>query len=307
MRMAAKKVSQEALRQMMAKLKADKGEAGKPDLKRKYKLGAKEQALLEQEKRKKVEERQQEKKAVEKKAGVPENFFDSAKTKAFLNLNKAPQKSILKNSSRPNNAAAAREPPKPSSSANVKATGKEWTSSAPQLTAAGKKQKEEKDQKPEMPADFFDSKKEKPAEAGDGGQEKAAEGSGEKEDDTDIPEGFFDDPVKDAKARGLEYRNPEDQEWETFQREIAAEVRESAELAAEEQLEETTGRQLEEIDEQMRAWSRVREAELRKDIVEEKLLVKKEVVKKEEKEESDEELEEEDLEDFLDWRVKKLS
>ena len=34
-------------------------------------------------------------------------------------------------------------------------------------------------------------------------------------------------------------------------------VRESAELAAEEQLEETTDRQLEEIDEQMRAWSRV--------------------------------------------------
>ena len=34
-------------------------------------------------------------------------------------------------------------------------------------------------------------------------------------------------------------------------------MRESAELAAEEQLEETTGRQLEEIDEQMRAWSRV--------------------------------------------------
>ena len=38
---------------------------------------------------------------------------------------------------------------------------------------------------------------------------------------------------------------------------ICKQVRESAELAAEEQLEETTDRQLEEIDEQMRAWSRV--------------------------------------------------
>ena len=38
-----------------------------------------------------------------------------------------------------------------------------------------------------------------------------------------------------------------------------SQVRESAELAAEEQLEETTDRQLEEIDEQMRAWSRVSE------------------------------------------------
>ena len=101
----------------------------------------------------------------------------------------------------------------------------------------------------------------------------------------------------------MNLQNPEDQEWETFQKEIAAEVmklfsfgcfegiisvegrqvmtrisvahlwnhfdkrwkivnifkqvRESAELAAEEQLEETTDRQLEEIDEQMRAWSRV--------------------------------------------------
>jgi len=102
-------------------------------------------------------------------------------------------------------------------------------------------------------------------------------------------------------------QNPEDQEWETFQKEIAAEVRESAELAAEEQLEETTGRQLEEIDEQMRAWSRVREAEIRKDVVEEKLQVKKEVKVEKEKEESEGELEDDDLEDFLDWRIKKLS
>ena len=103
-----------------------------------------------------------------------------------------------------------------------------------------------------------------------------------------------------------------------------AQVRESAELAAEEQLEETTGRQLEEIDEQMRAWSRVssfltlvyfydfsffqvREAEIRKDVVEEKLQVKKEVKVEKEKEESEGELEDDDLEDFLDWRIKKLS
>ena len=50
----------------------------------------------------------------------------------------------------------------------------------------------------------------------------------------------------------------------------------------------------------------VREAEIRKDVVEEKLQVKKEV-KVEEKIESEGELEDEDLEDFLDWRIKKLS
>ena len=50
----------------------------------------------ELEKKRKAEEDTQERKRVARDAGVPENFFDSAKTKAFLNLNKAPQKSILK-------------------------------------------------------------------------------------------------------------------------------------------------------------------------------------------------------------------
>jgi len=295
----------------MQKMKAEKGEASKPDMKRKYKLSAKEMALLEQEKKKRLEEKEKEKKVIAKNAGVPENFFDSAKTKAFLNLNKAPQKSILKNSSK---SEQDKGPPKEVTSANNKATGKEWTSRAPVLTEKpGPKPKKEKSPNPQktllrtpsggimahleddVPADFFDKK------------EKKVNVEEEEEKEGDLPAGFFDDPVKDAKARGLEYKNPEDQEWELFQKEIAAEVRESAELAAEEQLEETTGRQLEEIDEQMRAWNRVREAELRKDVVEEKLQVKKEVVKKEEVEQSDEELEEEDLEDFLDWRVKKLS
>jgi len=270
----------------------------------------------------------QEKKDMAKKAGVPENFFDSAKTKAFLNLNKAPQKSILKNSSK---SALKQES---TSSANDKATGKEWTSRAPVLTVpSGPKQKKEKSPstqktllrtpsggvmahlEDEMPADFFDKKSTSKEESEipddffdkkSKAREESDKEKGEEDKEGDLPVGFFDDPIKDAKARGIEYKNPEDLEWETFQKEIAAEVRESAEMAAEEQLEETTGRQLEEIDEQMRAWSRVRDAELRKDVIEEKLHVKKEVVKKEE-EESDEELEEEDLENFLDWRIKKLS
>ena len=53
--------------------------------------------------------------------------------------------------------------------------------------------------------------------------------------------------------------------------------------------------------------SQVREAEIRKDVVEEKLQVKKEVKVEKEKEESEGELEDDDLEDFLDWRIKKLS
>ena len=184
--MAAKKVSQEALRQMMAKMKADKGDVDRSDNKRKYKLGTKEIALLEQEKRRKTEERIQEKKDASKKAGVPENFFDSAKTKAFLNLNKAPQKSILKNSSKP--APQRVEPPM---AANSKATGKEWTSKAPELVV----QPETRKQETEVPKDFFDKK-----------EGEAEEKGKEEEEETGLPAGFFDDQEKDAKARGVEYK-----------------------------------------------------------------------------------------------------
>ena len=54
-------------------------------------------------------------------------------------------------------------------------------------------------------------------------------------------------------------------------------------------------------------FSQVQEAERRKDLVEEKLQTKKVVVKVEEQEESEGELEEDELEDFMDWRIKKLS
>lgn len=139
-----------------------------------------------------------------------------------------------------------------------------------------------------MPGDFFDG------------------ASGVDEKDKEIPEGFFDDPVMDAKARGKEYKNPEDAEWEAFKKEIAVEVTASVELAAEEQLSETTGRQLEEIDEQMRAWGRVREIEIMKDEVEERILSKKATGADEINDgDSDEELNEAEMDEFLDWRQKK--
>ena len=187
-------MSQEALRQMMQKMKAEKGDGG--GTKRKYKLSSKELVLLEQEKKRKQEERVSEKKEQAKKAGVPENFFDSAKTKAFLNLNKAPQKSILKNSSRPASRTVDDQvKATPGGGANAKATGKEWTSKAPALTVQPKQKEAAKE---EIPSDFFDgSKDDKPVKEG----EVEAEGEGD-----ELPEGFFDDPLKDAKARGVEYK-----------------------------------------------------------------------------------------------------
>ena len=70
-------------------------------------------------------------------------------------------------------------------------------------------------------------------------------------------------------------KDADEAEWEAFQKEIAVEVAASADLAATAQLEETVDRQLEEIDDQMRAWSRVRNIEIRKDDVDTKLRDKK--------------------------------
>jgi len=309
----AKKVSQSEMRQMMQKLKGDKNDS--QDRKRKYKLSSKEMALLEMEKKRKVDEKLQQKKTVAQKAGVPENFFDSAKTKAFLNLGKAPQKSILKNSSPASQSKAVNSDNNSTSktpSANSKAKGTEWTSSAPVLNTNATTNKTEKQKSPQ-PKTLLRT----PSGGAINHLQEELEDETSKpaaplqnQDKGDLPAGFFDDPVLDAKARGVEYKDADEAEWEAFQKEIAVEVAASADLAATDQLEETVDRQLEEIDDQMRAWSRVRNIEIRKDDVDNKLRDKKAEVQNESKtvvktENSDDEINEDDLEEFLDWRQKK--
>jgi len=93
----------------------------------------------------------------------------------------------------------------------------EWTSSAPVLKpdlalAKAKKQKKgggmrtpsggtirhdsDEEESGAVPADFFDGDA-----AAAGSSRTAVEG-----EDASLPEGFFDDPVQDAKARGIEYK-----------------------------------------------------------------------------------------------------
>lgn len=54
----------------------------------------------------------------------------------------------------------------------------------------------------------------------------------------------------------MEYKDPVEEEWERFQREIKEADSKSAAIIAEDQEEATTERQLDEIDEQMKNWSR---------------------------------------------------
>lgn len=99
-----------------------------------------------------------------------------------------------------------------------------------------------------IPDDFFDSKskqitsKEPPVE--------------NMQVDDPLPEGFFDDPVKDAKIRHQEYKDPVEEEWEKFQKEIKEAEAESKVIINVEHEEATVERQLDEIDEQIRNWSR---------------------------------------------------
>ena len=205
--MASKKVSQSEMRQMMQKLKAEKSSEAQ-DRKRKYKLSSKEMALLEMEKKRKIDEKLTQKKSVAKNAGVPENFFDSAKTKAFLNLGKAPQKSILKNKSAPAQGSGQAQP-SAVPAANSKAKGTEWTSSAPVLTtAAADKEKSPKAKTLlRTPSGGTINHLEEELGEGEAGAAPAKEANTQPQEDRgDLPEGFFDDPVMDAKARGVEYK-----------------------------------------------------------------------------------------------------
>merc|ERR1712080_322601 len=83
----------------------------------------------------------------------------------------------------------------------------------------------------------------------------------------DLPEGFFDDPVQDAKARNVPYINVEEEEWERFQKEIGEEMSTAQTILVEDREEATTDRQIEEIDDQMEAWRRVSKMEQKKDLV----------------------------------------
>lgn len=113
-----------------------------------------------------------------------------------------------------------------------------------------------------------------------------------------LPEGFFDDPILDAKVRNVEYKNPIEEEWEKFQKEIKEETAQSAQIIADDQEEATTERQLDEIEEQIRHWSRVM------DLVKRKEQVQATDRKQKNTDEDISSGDEAEFDEFLDWRAK---
>ncbi|XP_047444643.1 zinc finger protein 830 [Mugil cephalus] len=162
-----------------------------------------------------------------------------------------------------------------------------------------------------LPDDFFDSSiPSTPAISHSGSILKAdvQEKVTEKKDNTAeaLPEGFFDDPVRDAKVRNVDApKDQMDKEWEEFQKEIRQVNTKSEAIVAEDDEEGRLERQIDEIDEQIECYKRVELLRDKRD------LVKSKMPRKEEKMETDDSIveEEEDEEELLgllsqDWRAK---
>ncbi|GFQ64430.1 zinc finger protein 830 [Trichonephila clavata] len=119
-----------------------------------------------------------------------------------------------------------------------------------------------------------------------------------------LPEGFFDDPILDAKARNIEYKDPVEEEWERFQKTIAEETNVSKTIIEEDLEVSTLERDIEQIDEQIQQWERVKNLQSLADDV--KMNAPKKDGDMNDSSSTDEDLDEDDL---LDWRskgVKKL-
>ncbi|GAA6234044.1 zinc finger protein 830 [Lates japonicus] len=163
-----------------------------------------------------------------------------------------------------------------------------------------------------LPADFFDSSiPPTPAVSHSGSILKAdtQEKSAEKKDNTAeaLPEGFFDDPIRDCKVRNVDApKDQMDKEWEEFQKEIRQVNTKSEAIVAEDDEEGRLERQIDEIDEQIECYKRVELLRDKRDVVKSKPLFRKEEQMETDGSIEEEEEDEEELLGLLsrDWRAK---
>ncbi|KAM9323250.1 zinc finger protein 830 [Pholidichthys leucotaenia] len=162
-----------------------------------------------------------------------------------------------------------------------------------------------------LPTDFFDSAiPSAPAISHSGSILKAdvQDKSAERKDGTAeaLPEGFFDDPVRDAKVRNVEPpKDQMDREWEEFQKEIRQVNTKSEAIVAEDDEEGRLERQIDEINEQIECYKRVELLRDKRDVVKDKSWLRTEEQMEADGTEEDDE-DEEDLMGLLsrDWRAK---
>ncbi|XP_050541961.1 zinc finger protein 830 [Daktulosphaira vitifoliae] len=160
---------------------------------------------------------------------------------------------------------------------------------------------------PSIPSDFFESSSSQLTKTIEKNEDKMDEDTENNDelniDKGELPKGFFDDPMIDAKARKEAYVNSIDEEFLKFQKEIKEENFLSEQIMADNEDEATYGRQVEEIDEQIKHWSKVIELEKKRDqmaqVINErmKIEIKNETI-------DDNESDDSDFDEFIDWRSK---
>ncbi|XP_041040360.1 zinc finger protein 830 [Carcharodon carcharias] len=160
-----------------------------------------------------------------------------------------------------------------------------------------------------LPADFFDSTvapSAVPHSASIQKPEQSDKTVERKENTAEaLPEGFFDDPVKDAKVRKVDPpKDQMDKEWEEFQKEMRQVNTVSEAIVAEDDEEVRLDRQIEEIDEQIMCYRRIEHLRDRQETVKQLL-----TALKGRQSQGDDDVdtdEEEEFQEFLsgDWRAK---
>lgn len=76
-------------------------------------------------------------------------------------------------------------------------------------------------------------------------------------DEEQLPEGFFDDPVADAKARKVEYVDKDEAEWSAFMKDVSAAETTSRQIIADDTEEAAKRNQILQAEEQMELYQRV--------------------------------------------------
>lgn len=122
---------------------------------------------------------------------------------------------------------------------------------------------------------------------------------------TDLPQGFFDDPQQDARARKAVYKDPLEEQMDLFRKEIAQETLVSEEIIEEEVEELQKEKTIDEIEEQMQNWSKVEQFQKKIEAIHEKR--KKQTTSNDDNEEDESDSEDEtNLNDVNFWRSKKV-
>ncbi|XP_072019783.1 zinc finger protein 830-like [Amphiura filiformis] len=166
---------------------------------------------------------------------------------------------------------------------------------------------------PDLPADFFDASVSSSSTVPSTSAEQSSKDKASNQDKTEsnksnmaevLPEGFFDDPVIDAKVRNVEVRNTMEEEWTKFQKEMETQQQVSENLQEEDEEEAQIERNIDEIDEQINCFAKVEALRDKQDAIKDMKAKKSKDIPNRDSEESSSSADEAEFDELLDWRSK---